>query len=120
VLPARPAEPGFELVVQQADGPRRLALRADALPIAIGRSRNQTLVIDRRHAGVSGHHVDIVAVDTLGCRGVVHGDNGVDVDGRPHGPGSSFDWRPGETLRLGTSAPDEPSCTLTLSRQGDV
>jgi hypothetical protein len=102
----------------QADAARPLVLRAAALPVAIGRSRNQALVIDRRHAGVSGHHVDIVSIDAEGCRGVVHGDNGVVVDGTHHAPGASFDWKPGQTLLLGASSPDHPSCTLTLARHG--
>ena len=34
-----------------------------ALPFRIGRSRNQALVIDWAHEGVSGHHVDIVELD---------------------------------------------------------
>ncbi len=118
VLPIRTGEPTFELTVEDAEAPRTLVLRSAALPIAVGRSRNQALVVDRRHTDVSGHHVDIVDIDATGCRGLVHGDNGVFVDGTHHAPGSTFEWKPGETLRLGASAVDGPSCTLTLTRLG--
>jgi hypothetical protein len=117
VRSAAAAEPAFEVSAALADGPRRLVLRAAALPVAIGRSRSQALVVDRRHAGVSGHHVDIVAIDADGCRGVVHGDNGVLVDGVHHAPGSSFAWRPGQSLLLGAATADAPACTLTLARR---
>ena len=116
VLPAAFAEPLFEIAAE-APGGGRLALRGGALPIAVGRSRSQALVIDRRHAGVSGHHIDIVAIDDGGCRGVVHGDNGIVIDGTHHAPGASFAWAPGQTLLLGPSAPEQPGCALTLTRQ---
>ena len=118
VRPLAAGEAMFEIAAGQADGARRLVLRPGALPIAVGRSRNQALVIDRRHAGVSGHHIDIVAIDEAGCRGVVHGDNGIVVDGVHHAPGATFAWQPGQTLRLGASSPEQPGCTLTLSRRG--
>jgi hypothetical protein len=118
VLPQVAGEPMFELATDQADGGGRLVLRRAALPVAVGRSRNQALVIGRRHAGVSGHHIDIVEIDATGCRGVVHGDNGIDIDGVHHAPGASFTWQPGQALRLGASASEPPGCTLTLARCG--
>ena len=41
------------------------------------------MVIDRRHEGVSGHHLSITDIDAAGAGGVVHGDNGVSIDGGP-------------------------------------
>jgi hypothetical protein len=116
VRPVPAAEPAYELTVTQADGTRTLALRRGALPVAIGRSRNQTLVVDRRHDGVSGHHVDIVEIDESGCRGVVHGDNGVLIEGVHHPAGAAFAWEPGQTMRLGASVEESPGCTLSLTR----
>ena len=78
----------------QASGERSHAIATDALPLTIGRSRDQAIVIDRRHPGVSGQHVAIDAVDDNGARGVVHGDNGIVIDGVAHGPGERFDWLP--------------------------
>ncbi|HEY2190243.1 MAG TPA: FHA domain-containing protein, partial [Caldimonas sp.] len=88
----------------------------DTLPFTIGRSRDQTLVIDRRHAGVSGHHVVLDALDDDGVHGIVDGDNGVIVDGVRHETGARFAWRPGQTMVLGGSLPSEPPCLLTLAR----
>ena len=68
---------------------RRDSLRA-RLPFRVGRSRNQALVIDWAHADVSGRHFEIVALDESGAQIVVHGDNGVTVDGTSHGPGAQF------------------------------
>ena len=118
VLPVRPPGPRFALTV--ADDAHAhahaLAIDADALPFTIGRSRDQALVIDRRHAGVSGRHVAIDAIDDEGVHGSVEGDNGVVVDGARHATGARFAWRPGETLVLGGSLPDEPPCVLALAR----
>jgi hypothetical protein len=79
-------------------------------------SRNQALVIDWAHAEVSGRHFEIVALDESGAQIVVHGDNGVAVDGTSHGPGTQFKWKPGETLLLGGGAGQAFPCTLTLSQ----
>ena len=94
-------------------------IAADALPLTIGRSRDQAIVIDRRHPGVSGQHVAVDAVDDDGAHGVVHGDNGVVIDGVAHGSGERFDWRPGQTMVLGGALPGEPACTLVLARDGE-
>jgi pSer/pThr/pTyr-binding forkhead associated (FHA) protein len=97
-------------------GVRTLELRAAALPVSIGRSRNQTLVVDRHHEGVSGHHLDLTELDDAGVQVVVHGSNGVLVDGTLHGPGMRFRWSAGQTLVLGASPDDHPPCRLTLER----
>jgi len=116
VLAAEETAPRFALTVSQCSSEQLLPLGDDALPFTIGRSRDQTLVIDRRHAGVSGHHVAIEAIDDDGVRVVVAGDNGVVVAGVRHDAGARFAWRPGETMVLGGSLPGEPPCSLALER----
>lgn len=106
----------LKITLLQAGGERTLELHAGALPIHVGRSRNQTLVVDRSHDGVSGHHLDIVELDVSGAQVVVHGDNGVLVEGVPHASGAQLYWKAGETLVLGASAHDDPTCTLMLDR----
>jgi len=106
----------FAVAVSQGSGERVLPIELDALPFTIGRSRGQTLVIDRRHAGVSGHHVAIDAIDDEGVQGTVVGDNGVVVDGVRFDTGARFAWRPGQTMVLGGSLPGEPPCALSLER----
>ena len=44
-----------------------------------------------------------------GAHGVVDGDNGIVIDGVPHGPGARFDWLPGQTMVLGGGLPGEPA-----------
>ena len=104
------------ITARMASGVRTVDIPAGALPFRVGRSRNQALVIDRAHAEVSGRHFEIVAVDESGAQIVVHGDNGVAVDGTSHGPGTQFKWRPGETLLLGGATGPASQCTLTLAR----
>ena len=116
ILAARPAEPAFTLTLASSSGAHTLELRTSALPVSLGRSRNQTLVIDRRHEGVSGHHLDIIDLDDDGAEVEVHGDNGVLLDGAPHGPGTRLHWRLGQTLALGVSPHDAPTCQLTRAR----
>jgi pSer/pThr/pTyr-binding forkhead associated (FHA) protein len=118
ILPARPAENVFKITAFLVAGVRTLELRPGSLPVTVGRSRNQTLVIDRRHEGVSGHHLDIVELDESGAQVAVHGDNGVLIEGVPHATGTRFRWKVGETMVLGASPHDHPTCTLTLTRQG--
>lgn len=113
VAPA-PAD-GLALTVRMASGERVVDLPRDAV-FTIGRSRAQKLVIDWTHEGVSGHHVDLVEPDAAGVRVVVHGDNGVTVDGIDHPVGTQFRWQIGQTMRLGRAVNDEPECTLVLSR----
>jgi hypothetical protein len=94
---------------------RTLELDSAHLPLAVGRSRNQALVVDRQHESVSGHHFDIVEIDSDGVQVLVHGDNGVVVAGHAHTPGTCFAWRSGECMVLDASPNDHPTCTLTLS-----
>jgi hypothetical protein len=118
IMPARSAESVFKITAFLAGGVRTLEMHPGALPVTVGRSRNQTLVVDRRHEGVSGHHLDIVELDESGAQVVVHGDNGVLIEGVPHATGARFRWKVGETMVLGASPHDHPTCTLTLTRQG--
>jgi len=106
----------FAIAVAQDSGERVLPLDAEVLPFTIGRSRGQTLVIDRRHAGVSGHHVAVDAIDDDGVHGSVVGDNGVVVDGIRYDTGARFAWRAGQTMVLGGSLPGETPCVLALER----
>jgi hypothetical protein len=102
------------LTARLATGERKLALHAGALPLTVGRSRNQQLVIDRVHEAVSGHHLDIVEFDEAGAQVVVHGDNGVVVEGVAYPAGARFRWKVGDTMVLGPRG--DPECTLSLSR----
>jgi pSer/pThr/pTyr-binding forkhead associated (FHA) protein len=118
-LALRAGEARFTITLDQAAGTQVQAIAADALPFTIGRSRGQTLVVDRRHAGVSGSHVVIDAVDDEGVHGSVEGDNGIVIDGDAHAAGARFAWRPGQTLVLGGALPGEPACTLALVRKSE-
>lgn len=115
IMVARPSVV-FNVTAELASGARSLGLHPGLLPASIGRSRNQSLVIDREHHGVSGHHLDIVEIDEDGATLVVHGDNGVQVDGVRHAPGSRLRWRAGESLMLGHALRDAPTCRLALAR----
>ena len=121
ILPAAPDENAFRLTLSQATGVRSVPLTPASLPVSVGRSRHQTLVVDRSHEGVSGHHLDIVEIDPLGsCVVVVHGDNGVTIDGVPHAAGARETWRPGQKLVLGDASPSARPCVLELAPpQGD-
>jgi hypothetical protein len=114
-----PAAAPWRITLAHAGGTRSLDLRAAALPASLGRSRNQTLVVHRDHEAVSGHHLDIVALDDDGVDVVVHGDNGIEIDGVDHLAGSRLRWRAGQTMRLGTAAPQQPRCEVTLERRAD-
>lgn len=111
------AREGLTLTARGAAGVQTLALREGALPITVGRSRNQHLVIARIHEAVSGHHLEITALDAAGAEVVVHGDNGVLVDGKSHPCGATLRWQAGQTMLIGGTPGDEPACTLTLSRE---
>jgi hypothetical protein len=116
IVAARTAPGALAITAHLASGERRLELHGAALPLAVGRSRNQQLVIDRAHEAVSGHHLDITELDASGAQVVVHGDNGVMVDGTSHAAGSSFRWKPGQTMVLGAGLEDHPACSLVLTR----
>jgi pSer/pThr/pTyr-binding forkhead associated (FHA) protein len=113
---ARNGTDGLVLTARLATGERRIALHAGVLPVAVGRSRNQQLVIDRVHEAVSGHHLDIVDVDEHGAQVVVHGDNGVIVEGVTYPPGARLRWKVGDTMVLGPALQGDVECTLVLSR----
>ena len=112
---AAPRAPALTMIAQMASGERKVGLSAQALPLRVGRSRGQDLVVDWAHASVSGHHVDIFEVDAAGAGVEVHGDNGVTVEGAVHPQGQRFRWRVGECMTLGRASGDEPECRLTLS-----
>ena len=103
------------LAVRMASGPRTIELPEGTAPFRVGRSRSQTLVVDWAHESVSGHHVDIVEPDATGAHVVVHGDNGVRVEGTQHAVGARFRWNVGETMLLGRGNEREPECSLTLT-----
>jgi hypothetical protein len=117
IVAARSRTSGLVLTVRMATGERTIPVPLEPLPFRIGRSRSQTLVIDWAHEDVSGHHIDLIELDEQGAKVVVHGDNGVNVDGTHHPQGSQFGWQAGETMRLGRTNAGEPECTLTLSRK---
>lgn len=116
IAPRRRRDPRPTIRVRMASGERDVEIGPEALPFSIGRSRSQALVIDGAHAEVSGHHLDIVALDERGASVLVQGDNGVTRDGKAHGAGDRFHWRFGETLTLGSDADEATACTLMLSR----
>jgi hypothetical protein len=116
IRPAATAGAALRVTTVQGGSPRTLQLRESDLPLAVGRSRNQALVIDRQHDGVSGHHLDILEVDPQSALVLVHGDNGVLVDGQHHGPGARVCWHAGTSMVLGESALDPAACTLVLER----
>ncbi|HEX6705572.1 MAG TPA: FHA domain-containing protein [Albitalea sp.] len=111
--PLTPILTGLVLTARVASGERTVALHGGALPIAVGRSRNQALVIDRAHDAVSGHHLDITEVDDTGAQVIVHGDNGVVVEGIKHAAGARFRWKLGETMVLGVPVKGAPECRLS-------
>jgi len=116
IIAARGASGALTLTARLATGERRLALHAGVLPVAVGRSRNQQLVVDRVHESVSGHHLDIVDVDEHGAQVVVHGDNGVIVEGVAYPAGARLRWKVGDTMVLGPALQGVAECTLVLSR----
>jgi hypothetical protein len=113
---ARPRNAGLTISARMASGARDVDIGESALPFSIGRSRNQSLVVDWAHADVSGRHVEIVEMDRTGASVLVHGDNGVSVEGIFHETGATFRWKPGETLTMGGREGGSPPCSLTLGR----
>ena len=114
ILGARKGD--FTISAQMASGARTVELRAAALPVLVGRSRNQTLVVDWAHEGVSGRHIEISAIDEAGVTVEVYGDNGVTVAGTSYPQGAHLRWKPGESMTLGRTIGQEPECRLTLAR----
>jgi hypothetical protein len=118
IAPPRRRDHAWTLTVRMGSGSRSIDIDKAALPLRIGRSRDQALVIDWAHSDVSGHHLDIVSFDESGATALVLGDNGVTVNGTFHGPGTEFRWQPGETLKLDHGTDRVIACELTLSRAG--
>jgi len=110
------ASGALAMAVRMASGARTIELNEGLAPFRVGRSRSQTLVIDWAHESVSGHHVDIVEADATGAQVVVHGDNGVIVEGTRHAAGVRFRWKLGQTMLLGRGNEREPECSLTLTK----
>ncbi len=116
ILPPAAEAGAFRLTLSHAAGIRTLPLGVAALPVSVGRSRQQTLVVDRGHEGVSGHHLDIVELEPSGaCVVVVHGDNGVRIDGARHPAGARVRWQAGQKLVLGDASEAQVPCVLELS-----
>ena len=115
IAPPRVRRATLTVAAHMACGVREAEILEGALPFRVGRSRNQALVIDWTHAEVSARHIEIVAIDERGASVVVHGDNGVTVDGKPFAAGAQFSWRPGETMLLGRRDASSPACSLTLA-----
>lgn len=109
-------EAGFTLHARMAGGERAVEVRAAALPVSVGRSRSQTLVVDWTHEGVSGRHLAISAIDEHGVTVEVYGDNGVSVAGTTYPQGAQLRWKAGEAMTLGRTIGSEPECRLTLER----
>jgi uncharacterized Zn-binding protein involved in type VI secretion len=115
IVPSR-ATPTLTLILSMASGERRIDVPCGDKPLHVGRSRNQHVVIDWAHQAVSGHHLDLVECDATGATAIVHGDNGVIVDGVAHRAGTRFRWSVGQPMLLARPLEGEPQCTLTLSR----
>jgi pSer/pThr/pTyr-binding forkhead associated (FHA) protein len=115
IVAAASRQRDFTIAVRMASGEQRVKLRAGELPFSVGRSRNQGLVIDPAHEGVSGHHVDIIDIGEAAATILVHGDNGVTMADASYPPGSRLRWRVGESIALGRIVGREPECRLTLS-----
>ena len=115
-MPSQAPESVLKITAFQVAGVHTLELRPSSLPVTVGRSRNQTLMVDRRHEGVSGHHLEIIELDESGAQVVVHGDNGVLIEHMHYASGARFHWTVGEAMVLGGSSDDHPTCTMTLTR----
>jgi pSer/pThr/pTyr-binding forkhead associated (FHA) protein len=116
IAPPRPRARTYTVAACMASGMREAEVGPRALPFSLGRSRNQTLIVDWDHNEVSGRHLEIVALDDDGASVIVHGDNGVDVDGTHYAAGAQFRWLPGQAVQLGRAQAGSAACTLTLSR----
>lgn len=117
IIAARSQESQWSIVARMASGSRTVALDDRDLPFSVGRSRGQGLAVDWAHEGVSGHHIDIVAIDETGATVVIHGDNGVRLAGTSYPPGARIKWKTGEAIALGRVIGREPECELTLSQR---
>jgi len=116
IAPAIPQAGTWSIEVRIGGDARDVRIAADALPFTIGRSRSQSLVVDRSLVAVSGRHVEILAIGDAGADIVVHGDNGVVIDDRIWATGARVTWHAGETMTLGRHTGEAAGCTLTLAR----
>ena len=73
---------------------RHRAALAAALPLSVGRSRHQTLVVDRSHRTSRAITSTSSRSTTPGATVVLHGDNGVLVEGVPTPPAARSAGRP--------------------------
>lgn len=113
---ARPAAGTSRYIVEAttAEGVRALPLEKSRLPWSVGRSRRSAMIVPRIHEGVSGDHIDIVALDEEGAEVFVRGANGVRRGSTAYGAGERFHWQVGEVLEFGRASAQEPAFTLKL------
>jgi hypothetical protein len=116
IAPPLARRAGLTIAARMRSGVCEAEIAERALPFFVGRSRNQALVIDGAHDEVSGRHLEIVAIDDAGASVVVHGDNGVSVEGTAHARGARFHWKAGQAMLLGRREDASAACTLVLSR----
>jgi len=116
IAPPLARRAGLTIAARMRSGVCEAEIAERALPFLVGRSRSQALVIDGAHDEVSGRHLEIVAIDETGASVVVHGDNGVSVDGTAHACGARFHWKAGQAMLLGRREDASDACTLVLSR----
>jgi FHA domain-containing protein len=114
IVPSREAN-ALSMRVETAAGVRLVDVPWGSKPMSVGRSRSQDVVIEREHQGVSGHHLDIVDCDADGASVVVHGDNGVALDGTLHRAGTRLRWGLNQPMTLARPSAGDPPCTLMLS-----
>jgi hypothetical protein len=115
ILPAASEAGAFRLTLSHAAGTRTLPLAAAVLPVSVGRSRHQTLVVDRSHEGVSGHHLDIVEIDPEAAARRRPRRQRRHVDGAAHATGARVRWLPGQKLVLGDGSAAAVPCVLELA-----
>ena len=103
---------------------RRATTASDATPFArascrsaIGRSRGQAIVVDRRHQGVSGHHLEIDAIDEQAAQGTCTATTASSIDGRRHAPARASTGRSATMLCSAARLPGEPACRFVLARR---
>ena len=66
-------------------------------------------------ARIASYDIDC---DADGASVVVHGDNGIALDGTLHRAGTRFRWGLNQPMTLARPSADNPPCTLTLAARG--